>query len=176
MDQETGRVRLETERLLLRPWRPEEARVQRELWAERDPRVPASRRIDAEGRPSLTDLERWIREDRGLPRPGLLALETRGSGEVVGYCGLVAGRGDLQGQPELAFELLRRVHGQGLATEAARAVLDWVREHEPRRVWATVREWNTASRRVLAKLGFVETGRVDADPVHGDSIYTALDL
>ena len=27
-------------------------------------------------------------------------------------------------EPEIAYELLRRVHGQGYATEAARAVLD----------------------------------------------------
>lgn len=39
-------------------------------------------------------------------------------------------------------------------------------------MWATVREWNAASRRVLDKLGFRETGHVDVDTVHGDSLLT----
>jgi hypothetical protein len=45
---------LETERLLLRPWRATEAVVQRRLWEERDPRAPAHRRIDAQGVPRST--------------------------------------------------------------------------------------------------------------------------
>ena len=54
-------VVLETGRLLLRPWRVAEAVVQRELWAERDPRVPPHRRIDADGHPTVADLEDSIR-------------------------------------------------------------------------------------------------------------------
>jgi ribosomal-protein-alanine N-acetyltransferase len=37
-------------------------------------------------------------------------------------------------------------------------------------LWATVRDWNVASRRVLEKLGFRETDHVERDPVHGDSL------
>lgn len=40
---------LETSRLRLRPWRAAEATVLRQLWVERDPRVPPHRRIDAHG-------------------------------------------------------------------------------------------------------------------------------
>ena len=40
----------ETARLLLCPWRADEAAVLRALWTERDPRVPPHRRIDADGR------------------------------------------------------------------------------------------------------------------------------
>ena len=47
---------LETERLLLRPWRVSDSGVQLELWSERDPRVPAHRRIDCAGRPTVQDL------------------------------------------------------------------------------------------------------------------------
>jgi len=38
---------LETDHLRLRPRRVAEAVIQRELWVERDPRVPPHRRIDA---------------------------------------------------------------------------------------------------------------------------------
>jgi ribosomal-protein-alanine N-acetyltransferase len=37
-------------------------------------------------------------------------------------------------------------------------------------LWAGVRDWNIASRRVLAKLGFQETGAVERDAAHGDSL------
>ncbi len=35
-------VVLETDRLWLRPWRVTEAAIKRELWTERDPRVPVT--------------------------------------------------------------------------------------------------------------------------------------
>ena len=111
-------VRLETERLVLRPWRPAEAPVQRELWAERDPRVPPHRRIDEHGRPTVADLEDSIRTDE-VWSLGLLAVQRKVAGDVIGYCGLVdSGRG-AAGEPELAFELLRRAWGQGYATESS---------------------------------------------------------
>jgi hypothetical protein len=62
-------VELETGRLLLRPWRVAEAAVQRELWTERDPRVPPHRRIDADGHPSVADLEESIRTNQRPASP-----------------------------------------------------------------------------------------------------------
>ncbi|WP_308465639.1 GNAT family N-acetyltransferase [Rathayibacter soli] len=52
-----GQVVLETDRLLLRPWRVSDAALQRELLAERDPRVPQHRRIGPDGHPTVEDLE-----------------------------------------------------------------------------------------------------------------------
>lgn len=168
-------VVLETERLLLRPWRVAEAVVQRELWAERDPRVPPHRRLDADGRPTVADLEESIRQQEPSS-VALLAVERKAEGDVIGYCGLVdSGRGT-DGEPELAFELLRRVWGQGYATEASLAVLDWARSSGHTRVSATVWDWNAASRRVLAKLGFTETGRTEVDPVRGTTLLTTREL
>jgi hypothetical protein len=65
---------LETGRLLLRPWRVAEAIVLRELWTERDPRVPPHRRIDADGHPTVADLEDSIRASQPSSI-GLLAVE-----------------------------------------------------------------------------------------------------
>lgn len=168
-------VVLETERLLLRPWRVAEAAVQRELWTERDPRVPPHRRIDADGRPTVAELEDSIRTNQ-LWSSGLLAVERKADRGVIGYCGLVdSGRGPVR-EPELAFELLHRVWRQGYATEASLAVLDWARSSGYERLWATVWEWNTASRRVLAKLGFTETDRKEVDAVHGTTLFTTRRL
>jgi RimJ/RimL family protein N-acetyltransferase len=168
-------VVLETERLRLRPWRVHEAAVLRELWTERDPRVPPHRRIGPDGRPTVAELEDSIRAARPSTT-GLLAVERKACGDLIGYCGLVdSGRGS-DGEPELAFELLRRVRGQGYAAEASWAVLDWARSSGHDRLWATVWDWNTASRRVLAKVGFTETGRTEVDPAHGTTLFTTRPL
>jgi [ribosomal protein S5]-alanine N-acetyltransferase len=170
-----GAIMLETDRLLLRPWGVAEAVVLRELWTERDPRVPPYRRIDADGYPTVADLEESIRTDQPSSI-GLLAVERKVAGDVIGYCGLLdSGRG-AEGEPELAFELLRRVWRQGYATEASLAVLDWARSSGYERLWATVWDWNTASRRVLAKVGFTETERKEVDPVYGTTLFTARRL
>lgn len=168
-------VLLETERLLLRPWRVEEASVQRELWIERDPRVPPHRRIDADGHPTLEEFEEAIRADEPSS-VRLLAVERKVVGDTIGYCGLVDGGQGAHGAqgPELAFELLRRSWGQGYATEASWAVLDWARSSGHERLWASVWDWNTASRRVLAKVGFTEAAREEA--VHGTNVVTTRRL
>ena len=165
-------VMLETDRLLLRPWRVAEAVIQREMWVERDPRVPPNRRIDAEGRPTVADFAEAIRANQPSS-VGLLAVERKAAGDVIGYCGLIdSGRGAQE--RELAFEFLRRFWGQGYATEASWAVLDWARSSGYERLWASVWDWNTASRRVLAKVGFTETDREEA--IHGTNLVTTRSL
>ena len=167
---------LETDRLRLRPWRVSEAAIRRELWTERDPRVPSHRRIDAAGNPTVADTEDQIGEAAQLSGMGLLALERRTAGDVIGYCGLVESGGEAEHEPQLAYELLRRVWGHGYATEAAWAVLDWARSSGHERVWATVWDWNAASRHVLAKLGFSETDHKEADATHGTNLLTTRRL
>lgn len=170
-----GDIILETSRLVLRPWQVSEAVVMRELWTERDPRVPPHRRIDADGHPTLAELEDAIRTNRAWSTR-LLAVERKASGAVVGYCGLVDSSRVPEGESELAFELLRRVWGQGYATEASLAVLEWAKALGHERLWATVWDWNVASRRVLAKVGFTETGREEVDLVRGITLFTARQL
>lgn len=170
-----GEVLLTTDRLRLRPWRVSEAAVIRRLWQERDRRVPPHRRLDADGHPSVDDLQQWIRCQRPATS-GWLAVERKLEGDVVGHCGLMAREHVPPGEPEIAFELLRSAWGQGLATEAAAAVVEWARSSGHERLWATVRAWNTASRRVLVKVGFVETGRVERDEVYGDTVFVTRSL
>ncbi len=161
---------LETDRLFLRDRREDEAATYRRLWTERDPRVPPHRRLDPDGRPTVADLAAQIRAEHEAPRPGLLAVERKDTGDVIGYCGLVWHGNGSPDEPELAFELLRAVHGRGYATEAGHAVVAWAADTGSPRLWATVRDWNDASQRVLEKLGFRQTGHVEPDPVHGDSL------
>ncbi|HTI20488.1 MAG TPA: GNAT family N-acetyltransferase [Kutzneria sp.] len=162
---------IETDRLILRPARVDEAPVFHQLWTERDPRVPAHRQINAEGRPTLADIEGHLRAER--ENDGLRAVERKGMADVIGYCGVTDTSAD---EPELAFELLRAVHGCGYATEAGQAVVEWAREAGYARLRAGVWDWNVASRRVLAKLGFRETARVEPTSVHGHTLLTVREL
>ena len=118
----------------------------------------------------MSDLERWIRSDAHVPAPGLLAVEHAGSGTFLGYCGLVANTVGRPDEPELAYELLRASWRRGYATEAAAAVVERARAIGYPSLASTVREWNTASLRVLEKLGFVDTLEREPDAEHGDSL------
>jgi ribosomal-protein-alanine N-acetyltransferase len=165
-----------TARLLLRRRRVDDAPAYREMWAERDPRVPPHRRIGPDGRPTVEDIAARIDAETHAPEVGLRTITRSRDGEVIGYCGLLFDGQSIPGEPELVYELLRRAQGHGFATEAAQAVVAWAADAGFARLWAGVRTWNLASRDVLRKLGFVETGRVVRDAAFGDSLitYTAL--
>ena len=159
-----------TERLYLRRWLPPDAEHYRGLWSERDYR--ALRRLDAEGRPTVEEFRRRLIENPlgSEPGLGLLPIELRDTGEFVGYCGLIVGSGTFD-EPEIAYELARQHQGHGYATEAAHAVVEAAARTGRRRLWATVRAWNSASFRVLDKIGFERSERVTKDAEGGDSIW-----
>lgn len=116
---------LVTERLRLRPWNVSEAGVQRELWRQRDPRVPPHRRIDEVGRPTMAEFEDAIRH---VDRSSLLAIELHEDGQIIGHAGLVEPVEDrVEGEPQVAFELLRRAWGRGYASETVAAVMNHAR-------------------------------------------------
>ena len=83
---------------------------------------------------------------------GMLALQARDSGRVIGFCGLVHPNG--QETAEIKYALLRDQWGKGYATEAARALLAWgASEFAIMHVIATAAPENTASHNVLLKAG-----------------------
>lgn len=168
---------VETDRLSLRPQAPEDAPVFHQLWGERDPRVPPHRRLSADGRPTTDDIAAGIAAlGSGPGGPRLLTVVLKLTGDVIGYCGLNAHGSGSSTEPELAYELVRDAHGHGYATEAGEAVVHWAAEADYRRLWAGVWDWNSASRRVLEKLGFREVGRTEPSSPHGHSLLTVLDL
>ncbi|MFJ4164266.1 GNAT family N-acetyltransferase [Microbacterium sp. NPDC089698] len=169
MSEDPRATTLTTERLILRAQQERDAEVFHQLWTERDERVPPHRRIDAEGHPTVADIADSIRGGDSHARPGLLTVVLRESDAVIGYCGVVFDDDD---RPELAFELLSAVHNRGYATEAGRAVIAWARDAGYPRLWASVWDWNLASRRALEKLGFAETGTIVKESAHGRSLLT----
>jgi RimJ/RimL family protein N-acetyltransferase len=167
---------LETDRLLLRRAQVDDAEVYRQLWLERDTRVPTHRRIDAHGRPTVADVAARIAAQEGEPGIGLLTAVQQNTGAVVGYCGLNRQAEGSPDEAELAYELLSAVHNRGYATEAGAAVVEGARTAGFRRLTAGVWDWNTASLRVLEKLGFHEASRGEPGSAHGLTLLMARDL
>jgi RimJ/RimL family protein N-acetyltransferase len=131
-------ITLETERLVLRPFRSDD--------------------VDAfDGFARHDDYRRFLGEDHPDPAT-FVANNVGGDGAwVIELDGRVVGSIFLG--EELACLLDPSVHGAGIATEAARAVLDDAfgrRGHDV--VVANAEVANEASRRALAHLGFTATG------------------
>jgi ribosomal-protein-alanine N-acetyltransferase len=167
---------LVTPRLQLRRQTLDDCTAIRGLWLERDRR--SKRLIDPDGHPTVDQMrERLASQLAESDRTGLslLAIERRDVPGFIGYCGLTVGEATLW-EPEIAFELSRTVHGRGYATEAASAVLVAARATGRRRIWASVREWNLPSLRVLARLGFSDSGRRLIDTERGDTLWMTLEL
>ena len=100
---------------------------------------------------------------------------------VVELDGRVIGKAGCWQLPEVGYMISFEETGRGYATEAMTAFLERRRLlGDPRRLTADVDPRNEPSLRLLARLGFVETGRATATWTVGgevcDSIYLALDL
>ena len=98
--------------------------------------------------------ERYVREvyPSGF---GRLSVIDKTSGAFVGWCGLKL----VEGEIDLGYRFLRKHWGKGVATETARACVEWgFRERDVERIVAWVHPRNIASARVLAKLAFARAG------------------
>ena len=156
---------IETEQLTLRLRDERDAAWYRELIGER-----------GEDTPTLEEATTRLARFRDLTIElgiGALAICRRAEGDVIGYCALVVGRCSLD-EPEIAYELFRRFHGRGYATEAARALVAAAAETGRHRLWSTVRPRNAASLRVLEKIGFRRDHTTTDDL--GEVVYLVRDL
>ena len=86
---------------------------------------------------------------------GLLAIEDRATGEVIGDCGPTVQEADGEPYVELGWHVLASRQRQGIATEAGRACRDaaFAVLDEPFPI-SLIRPENVPSRRVAEKLGF----------------------
>lgn len=163
--------RIETERLVLRPFREEDAGEVFELF--RDPEVfrytpdtpyasvQTAREFISEAMHLYGDPYR--RDGRG-PFRYFLAPTRREDGRVLGLCGV--GGVEYDRMQNEVFYILGRPHwGLGYATEAAAAVLRWAFDGLALpRVIGIVQPANLASARVLEKIGLQRTGLLQGLP------------
>ncbi|RWX15383.1 N-acetyltransferase [Rhizobium hidalgonense] len=108
-------------------------------------------------------LRGWFEEQArdGTTKYKLLAED----GSFVGRAGISRFRSE---KFELGYSLCEEAWGKGLATEAARALADWFFERQFASGFiAFTHPENTASQRVLAKIGMRERGPIRIDGMPG---------
>ena len=143
---------LETERLLLRVFRPKD--IEEFAPIEADPEVM---RFYPSGPRSRAWAERGVRyfirtqKEHGF---SLWAVIHKRDRQFIGYCGLVPQLIDGKNEVEVGYKLAPACWGQGLATEAACGVRDWGFSHlNVLRLVSIVDPGNAASVRVAEKNG-----------------------
>jgi RimJ/RimL family protein N-acetyltransferase len=155
---------VECERVVLREWRPED----REPFAvmNADARVMEHFPTTFSRAQSDAAIERAVAQwSAGF---GLWAVEDRDTGRFIGFVGMTSPSFESHFTPavEVGWRLAHDAWGRGYATEAARATLQWARDHvSPPRgeivSFTTVN--NQRSRRVMEKLGFTHRDEDDFD-------------
>src|SRR5262245_7262641 len=157
-----GKIILETERLLLREFDEGDAAPFYLMGSD-----PAVIRYTGDPGGGFTSVEHALEVLRSRPIAdyrnygyGRWACVFKASGEVIGFAGLKY-LPDLQ-EVDLGYRLLPAYWGQGLATEACRAVLNYGRTRLGiERIIGLVDPENVASVRVLEKLGLTPAGQVE---------------
>jgi RimJ/RimL family protein N-acetyltransferase len=159
-------MRLETERLILRPWRDEDLDAAASALA--DPRV-ADWLGSSPTRAQVADrMAAWNAQLAGDGR-GRFALERRAGGEVIGAVGLHVVDEDFDATPiagelEIGWHLDPAAWGFGYATEAASAVLRYAFETLGlATIVAFTAASNLRSRAVMDRLGFERQASRDFD-------------
>jgi RimJ/RimL family protein N-acetyltransferase len=116
--------------------------------------------------------ERFLAASRQMAAEGTgarLAIDRLSDASFIGWCSLSRWNPDYR-SASMGYCLDDAAWGQGYATEAARAVLQWAFDTlDLNRVQAEADTRNVASARVLEKLGFVQEGTLREDcVVNGD--------
>jgi RimJ/RimL family protein N-acetyltransferase len=144
---------LSSQRLTLRPFAGEDLGPLHALWTSE----PVRQHL-WEGKIITPDQARAVvREalaDAARSRIGMWTLWLRDDAKLAGFCGFRwVG---IAPEPELLYALRPDLWGRGLATEAARACIEWLFETHPvSRVLAGADPANERSQRVLERLGFI---------------------
>ena len=161
-------MEIRTERLLLRRPRLDDLDAMFEIMSD-----PVAMRYWSTLPHASVDVTRpWLERKIARTAEGGEDFVIEHEGRVIGDVG--AGR-----LPDFGFMLRRDCWGKGFATEASRAFIDHAfRNTAATELRADVDPRNTASLRVLDRLGFVETGRAERTFLLGDewcdSVYLVL--
>lgn len=148
---------LKTERLILRPWREDDANDLYFYARDRKIGLPA-------GWPPHESVENSLHIIRTvLSKPETYAICLKENGRAIGSIGFH--RNDLaqnDDEYELGYWIGKEYWGQGLVPEAAREMLRYAFNHlKMNRIWCGYYEGNEKSKKVQEKLGFVYQGKTE---------------
>jgi RimJ/RimL family protein N-acetyltransferase len=156
---------LVTERLILRPWRESDRAPFRAMNADQVVMTYFPSTMTAAESDAALDRFHAAYDRDGF---GFFVAELRDTGAFAGIIGAQTMRDAVPNLPqpavEIGWRLPRAVHGQGLATEGARATVDFCfnRLSLPE-VVAVTALGNRASRHVMEKLGMTQRPDLDFD-------------
>ncbi len=164
MLQDTKQIHIETERLVLRRMRLEDASFILELLnTEGWLKYIGDRNVKTE-----QAAENYLREKvlvgSSMNGLGMLLVETKSEGKAIGICGLVEREG--LDAPDIGFAFLPEHYGKGYAYESAVPVLRFAQaDLGMLKVQAITIKENLSSIRLLEKLGmeFIKTIRIPND-------------
>ena len=143
---------LTTPRLVIRPLEESDLRAFHLICGDE-----AAMQFMGDGKPLLLEgTQKWIavsQQNYMLHSRGCMAVIERATNAFIGFCGLVKGDNE---HIELIYAFTPQVWGRGYAAEAGAAMVAYGREFIPE-IIATVYPENTASLRVLEKVGFRQT-------------------
>jgi RimJ/RimL family protein N-acetyltransferase len=152
---------LETERLLLRPWRSDDIDANTAMLS--DPGT--ARFIVPDGKPVTTALDGWrnaavMAGHWALHGFGMFAVEEKSIGKYIGRVGPLSP----PGWPgfEVGWGIAPEFRGRGYAVEAARASIDWVfATFELDEIVHCIEGANAASQGVARRLGARKSHEID---------------
>ncbi|MFD9812024.1 GNAT family N-acetyltransferase [Streptomyces sp. NPDC059080] len=148
-----------TERLRLRPLTDADT----DWWVRLHADEEVNRFVGSYTREQATARLHAIQQQWAQRGHGLCAVELRGTGQVVGRCGL--NWWEQFDETEIGWTFARAHWGRGYATEAARAVLAWgFGALGLQQITAMIHHGNTGSSAVAQRLGFT---RLREDTVLG---------
>ena len=147
---DSGGIRIETERLLLRTLERADAEPLARLWSD-----AAVTRFMGGPRDEET-IRRMMEEEAGSPTrmDDLWPVVEKATGKVIGHCGLLRKEVDGQEEVELVYVLATSAWGRGYASEIASALRDYAfKQAGLTRLIALIDPQNAPSERVAIRVG-----------------------
>lgn len=159
---------IETGRLILRSWKPEDLPLFAKM--NKDSRVMRYFPVTLTDEQTESFYNR-IQNEFDSKGWGLYAVEIKSTGEFIGYVGLHEIGFDAEFTPgvEIGWRLAADYHNQGYATEAANAVLSLAKSAGIERLFSFTARINAPSERVMQKIGMVKAGEFRHPNLSDDS-------
>ncbi len=142
-------MRIETERLVLRPWREDDAADLYRFASDPEVGPAAGWAPHRDVADSLNVLKTILMKDQTW------AITIKPSDEPVGSVGVFpGGQAEQRGEYEIGYWVARPFWGRGIAPEAVKALLSLYFSFGAERIWCAHADFNARSRRVIEKCGF----------------------
>lgn len=147
------KLTLETQRLILRPFRTDDAEAMFSGWVS-DPEV--TKYLTWNTHESIDDtraiLDQWIREYEKPERLNF-AIVLKDTEQLIGGIDVVGYLGDVDGTPVIGYNLSRAFWNKGYMTEACRCLIDYLYSKGYTEVRIDAMSENIGSIRVIEKCG-----------------------